>query len=502
MDIDANASAPATADAVMSTAPTTSATDASAQNEKPESLQDAVDSTLLVVEATAAAMASLHAEKEHIAFTLQSAVSKLRAENVALREKLGDDANDATVSPMHAQKRLDEAKAADERVASLETELAELRLSHARLEREKLDGETALVSKMKQSADDGSLIQGLRAQVTELLQARAVASAGMAAQSAAGAKLLRDAGEQAAVAAGAAKRVEFLEGERVRLSAAVAEARAQHEIAAGEAAARAQATEASARGVREELEGARKRADKLAGQVSGLTATVESLQKQRDQSRDSALEEVKKMKDIMDARIEAANDAEARAEKYKRLLQTVSDNNRHMVPTAVPTRQSLDDAAEALLRDMQATLDQKLADLAEQRCELEHARVERVKLASEFQGLVRAASEARTERDEAIALGEAATSKVAELKKRVSELEERIILAASPALPMRTPGSSYGGGFMMTPREAGIAPGMMDVDEMDDGEGVARAISAMKRVQEKHESVLATLRRTQMSPSN
>ncbi len=167
-----------------------------------------------------------------------------------------------------------------------------------------------------------------------------------------------------------------------------------------------------------------------------------------------ALDEAKRMKDIVQMHMEAAEDAEARAKKYKDLLETVTSNNKELMQKRPPPRKSLDAAAEALLKDMQNTLDRKLSDLALQREELEKAQESERTIASEFQALARETEGSKRIRDQALARVAATEKENAELKKRVATLEERILMAASPHPSMGTPALSDYGGNRTTPRMA------------------------------------------------
>lgn len=415
----------------------------------------------------------------------------------------------------HVSEKEREEKKRDAVIKLLQKELSEQRLGFVLLHQETHSIGKGLIAKTVKSMKDAVLIQRMFTEGTELLHARAALSSELASKNEANAALVRKTTAYAAAAAGAAKRIDIQEREHARLSAVVTEARSQRQIAVDEAAARATASETTTRALHRELDGTRARADKLADKVDALTKTVEIVHRERDSSRASAVEEVRRLKKIITARIQAAKEADARVEKYKRQLQaSLGGKVQPVPPMAARVRQMLDDAedAGALLRVREASLDKKQADLVEQRSKLELARVQRLKLAVEIQGLkcaasdakterdhavgerdglVRAALQARRERDTAVSQRQATLAGIASLRRNVCELEQRVIFGGLPQLPMRIPGSTYGN-----------PAGRIGKGDDDEPISVAEALIVIKRVIQQHDAIVASQQKAESIPLN
>lgn len=447
-------------------------------------------------------ISALRIEKEDIALQFETALSNMREENAKLRKRFSALESHELSTTEAAKNSMEDMKNSEDKLHILKEDITELRLAHERLQRQNRGSEEALAKKIRKSAEDAALIQKLRSQVSELLKYRMDTESKLSTEEALTFKLTRDVQMNSAESVGIQNRCEFLEKERVRMSGEREEARSQLEVHASTHSATIKTLNANIVALRKQLATMTMRADTHQKSVELLQKKMAEVQRQHEKERADALAETKNLNDLVAMHKEELKDTNAEVKRYKALLDTITSSNMQLATNRAAPQKSLDAHAEALLKDVQTTLEEKIGQLEQQRILLDRTLEENSKIQIDHENLMRELNEAQMSCEHAFNRNNALNEENQELSKKVRSLEDRILLAAAPhGSDQHTPYAEYLGARIRresaTPGSVAGAPSFQTpLSARDDRESFGGVMEELRTMRHKHDSVLAALAAT------
>lgn len=453
------------------------------------------------VEAAVRTIYELRKEKESVWLQCESALSAMRGENAKLRERYTSlNTSGACNEAAAAAATTAGGASVEEKMAVLSNEMEELKLAHERLQRQNDSTEEIHAKQLRKAADDAMVIKKLRTQVSELLEYRADVDSRLTSEECRTLKLSRESHMNAAISAGTKSRITFLDGERARLTAEVLEARSQLQVVAATHASTVKTLNASMAALRKQLAGKLRLVDVNEKNVEVLQRKLVSLQEMHEKQREDAVAECKKLVDLVSMHREEARDANAEVVRYKELIDTVTSSKLEL-SHARGSQKSLDVHAEALLKDLQCTIEAKIGQLEEQREALDRTQRENSRIQMDHENLMRELTEAQRLAHNNGERNKALEKENEVLSRKVKTLQDRILLAGTPQPPRhQSPMTEYFGSrsrrLSFTASGFGTPRSMDDGDDGDDGvqeQDFNAMMQQLRSVQQRHDSVMAAL---------
>lgn len=362
-----------------------------------------------------------------------------------------------------------EGRAMAGRLADAEALAGDLR---AELEKERASRslfEAEVARGKEREAKDAATIANIEKKLMEVSHDRIGVEGRLEAVQEQMAGVVREGRERSAMEEAAQKRLEFLEKERVRMEVELAEARSLHEVAVEARRSEVETVlqrEKSARSEveagRMELEAARRRVRSSEEQVADLRRQVVDLQSSRERARADGQREVDNLTGQIEILRENEIDAEARFREFKEVIAGMSAAMKAKDERAVQAG-GLGGHADALLRHVQADLDNRLEELERAREEFEAGKASERKMAIAIEALGRERETAVAAAEDAETRARVAEESLQDALRRCDRLERRVMLAgsvgrpavmASGAMPMISAADGGGPVMMMDIAEA------------------------------------------------
>ena len=440
---------------------------------KDASLAEVLVNTRNAMKTALSTIARLRHDNESAIVKFQSLIASLREENANLRS--GKGINDEVTKAIRAK---------------IEMEMSEkhnaLKLDLENTRKEVVVTKQSLLERTQKATDHGETIIRLQSQINELNATRGTMEVQIAQQNR---KYEELEGNAAVEKSRVVEKCKVLESERNRLSAELDELKMKlHDVIQNHARA-IQSSSNTLRNVRSELEQERLRGDEFAKEVGLCREEIEALQKSRDKERGDALVESRHLNEIIALHKEEVQDAEKETQRYKDLLRTIAVDK--MEGYGKPDKKALDAHAELLLNDIQKSLEVKLNQIEAKRRLVDEAQDTDRRLLLSYEQKSRECEEAKRMNHELLTGKEVMENENLKLKRKVTRLEERILLAGglminnAPETPNRR--------FTTAPnstRRLSLTPGVMkDEDTID----VDVVLADLMDIKQKNEKLMNTL---------
>jgi trimeric autotransporter adhesin len=379
--------------------------------------------------------------------------------------------------------------AASERANAAEADRDAYAARSATLEAEKAAAEDAVARAADAAARDAAALAAAESRILDLTAFIAGAEARLQSSAGENAALLREGRDRQVEALATEKRLSFVEMDRVRMAAELAEIKAQHNMDAAAHAKEAELARAQIADLTASLEHVGERAAIAEERVNALDRQVADLQADRERARSDAQREIDNLNDQLEIHRENSQDTQARMRELKEVIAGMSATMRASEARAVASG-TLGTHADGILRHVQAELDSRLDELEAERKSFELARSNERKMAIAMEALIR-------EKDTAIALAQDAENRarsleteVEELHRRNDRLERRLILAGDDSTAQQgivTSPGMFDNGMQIAPFER---PQLQLTPSKQALDGILKELGGIKR---RHDELMTTL---------
>lgn len=396
-----------------------------ADEDVPSSISEVLSSSKDALLEAAETITALRLENEAITLRYAGALVDFRRSNTDLTNLKSSISPSTSPSrtPVTSQKQDVESA----------REILELKHSVEKQQRLCAASEEGLARAKRKAVEDGDLITKLQSEISELMELRVGTQKRLDMQVASNVNLVRDAELRNSESIISSSREEFLEAERRRLSAEILELSSKLQVVHSERVRETELSRNNAEKLRAEVIAQKKENSGVNERCKLLQEEICSIQKHRQKERDDAAAENKHLMELISMHKEELKDVETETNRYKKLLDTLAldklgHNTAHV---ANGSNRALDSHAEALLKDLQKTLDQKLSQLNRQKVEMEEREGAERRLQIAFENEAREAEIAKRYARQMEDEKRVGDEENRNLRKKIRGLEEKILLAGN-----------------------------------------------------------------------